>query len=220
MISVSISGSATSAVANLLASLRRPRPIVMAGAKYAQRTLRDHFLAREQQPNKQGWPKAHLWRRIATSTAVAGVTDTEAVLSIAHPAISAKVYGAEITPKRGKFLTIPAMAAAYAAGSPREGAAPGNLAFAYSLHPQGGWRPSLAVQTDVWKEVGKPRRDGTRRVKTVNRAGEIWYWLVRRAVVHGDPNALPSDDLVADTAISAALTFLNSPYGARSQVSP
>ena len=44
--------------------------------------------------------------------------------------------------------------------------------------------------------------------------------LVRRAVVHGDPNALPSDDLVADTAISAALTFLNSPYGARSQVSP
>jgi hypothetical protein len=218
MISVSISGSATSAVANLLASLRRPRPIVMAGAKYAQRTLRDHFLAREQQPNKQGWPKAHLWRRIATSTAVAGVTDTEAVLSIAHPAISAKVYGAEITPKRGKFLTIPAMAAAYAAGSPREGAAPGNLAFAYSLHPQGGWRPSLAVQTDVWKEVGKPRKDGTRRRKLVHQAGAVWYWLVRKATVPADDNALPSEAILGESVIAGMLSFLGTSAGARTQL--
>jgi hypothetical protein len=203
----------------VLANLRNPLPVLKVAANAVRRQLQDHFRGRPS--NRLGWPSHGLWRSISAATAVADVTPAEAVISVTHPAILAKVNPETvITPKRGRFLAIPAMAAAYAAGSPREGAAPANLAFVYSRHPQGGWRPSLAVQTTVTKEVGKPRRDGTRRVKTVHQAGQIWYWLVRRAVVHGDPNALPSDDLVADTAISAALTFLNSPYGARSQVSP
>jgi hypothetical protein len=203
----------------VLAGLRNPLPVLKVAANAVRRQLQDHFRARP--PNRLGWPSHGLWRSISAATAVADVTPAEAVISVTHPAILAKVNPqTTITPKRGRFLAIPAISAAYAAGSPREGGAPANLTFVYSRHPQGGWRPSLAVQTTVTKEVGKPRRDGTRRVKTVNRAGEIWYWLVRRAVVHGDPNALPSDDLVADVAISAALTFLNSPYGARSQVSP
>ena len=208
-----------SAAQRILSSLRDPLPVLKVAANAVRRQLQDHF--RDRPSNRQGWPSRHTWSDIAAATAVATVTPQAAVISIAHPAIFAKVNPTTtITPKRGRFLAIPAIAQAYAAGSPREGAAPSNLAFVYSRHPQGGWRPALAVQDTLTKEVGKPRRDGTRRVKTIHHAGQVWYWLVRRATLHADPNALPSNQLIADNAVAAALSFLQTSFGARTQVAP
>ena len=215
---LTVTGNAGPAVAALLGSLRRPEPVLQVGAQAIVRALRDHFRTRDAQPNRQGWPKTHFWRQFSRGVGVASTSNTEAVVSVAHPAIRHKIEGGTITPKRGKFLAIPAMAAAYAAGSPREGAAPDNLAFAYSQHPQGGWRPSLVVQTDVVKEVGKPRKDGTRRSKLVRQAGEIWYWLVRSATQAPDPDTLPSPELLESAARGSMLDFLMTSYGRATQL--
>lgn len=210
------SDTATPAVNALLARLRNPEPVLQRMADAGTRLLRDWFGRRP--PNRSGYPSSGFWRRVAVQTAVASVTNTEAIIGIGHPGMAQRVYGGTITPKRGKFLALPASAAAYRAGSPREGGAPANLAFAYSKHPQGGWRPSLVVQEQVEKEVGKPRKDGTRRRKVVAQAGEIWYWLVRRATQAADPDALPPSTLFSDTVRLSALQYLSTATGARSQI--
>jgi hypothetical protein len=62
---------------------------------------------------------------VRANTALTEVTEHQATVSIASPAFAQKLYGGTITPKRGKFLAIPATQEAYAAGSPREGGIPG-----------------------------------------------------------------------------------------------
>jgi hypothetical protein len=216
MIQISIEDTATPAVRDLLNQITNAKPIMQRVADAGRRTLQDWFRSRP--GNKQGWPSSGLWRNVANATNVRDVTDTEATIAVSHPAIAQRVYGGVIKPKRGRYLTIPAMAAAYAAGSPREGGGPANLAFALSRHPQGGWRPSLVVQENVMKEIGKPRKDGTRRRKMVHQAGTIWYWLVRQVNQSADPNALPPDSLLQDTKVLSITSYLSTRTGARSQL--
>jgi hypothetical protein len=214
-----VRNTASPAITAILSTLRNPRPVLEVMGNAAKRVLQDWFRAKP--TNAQGWRSSGFWAGQSRGTAVASVSDQEAVVAVSDPArpgaLAHRVTGGTITPKRGRFLAIPAMAAAYAAGSPREGGGPGNLAFVYSLSPRGGWRPSLAVQEDVWKEVGKPRKDGSRRRKLVHRAGEVWYWLVRSATQAADPNALPPEGFVLDACRIAALAFLGTSYGQRSQ---
>jgi len=208
MIAIEIQDSASPRLQAMLAALERPATALKVGAQAAANVLRAHFALRESEPNAQNWPKSHFWSRIRGATAVASVSDTEALVAVSSPAFSHKVTGGTIVPKRGKYLAIPAMAAAYAAGSPREGAAPENLAFAFSRHPQGGWRPSLVVQENVMKEVGKPRKDGTRRRRLVHQAGAIWYWLIKSATQAPDPRALPPEPEITDAVIDAMAAVL------------
>lgn len=211
--------TASPAVATLLGTLSRPRPVIEVGANAARRKLQDYFRARP--GNVQGWPSQGFWAAQARGTAVADVSDSFATIAVgdpAHPgALAHKITGGPITPKRGRFLAIPAMAAAYAAGSPREGGGPGNLAFVYAMHPKGGWRPALAVREDVFKEVGKPRKDGTRRRKLVHQVGTVWYWLVRKVVQAADQEALPPEGYLVESAQRAMLAFLGTRYGNRTQ---
>lgn len=208
--------TASPAIARLLGNLKNPRPVMEVMANAARRTVQDYFRARP--PNKLGWPSSGFWRRMAGATSVAEVTERDATIAISDPAIAQRVHGGTITPKRGRYLAIPAGAAAYAAGAPREGGGPSNLAFVYSRHPQGGWRPALAVREAVFKEVGKPRKDGTRRTKLVHQVATVWYWLVRSATQAADPEALPPPELLQASCTSSALAFLGTQYGARSQL--
>jgi len=221
LVSEIVADTATPRVSELLASLRNPRPVLQVGAQAAKNRLQDHFRFLDEQPNAMGWPSLHFWRAQARGTAVAEVTQTAATLAVsdpAHPgALAHRVTGGTVTPKRGRYLAIPASAAAYRAGSPREGGGPSNLAFVFSLHPQGGYRPSLAVQEDVWKSVGKPRKDGTLRQRLVHLVGEVWYWLVRSATHAADPDALPEPGRLATAARDAMLRWLATATGARSQ---
>lgn len=223
--------TASPAVDALLRSVRQPKPVLEVMGQAGVRTLRDWFRARPS--NNRGWRSSGFWTAQSRGTAVSSVSDQEAVVAVTDPdhpgALGLRVRGGEITPKRGRYLALPAMAAAYAAGSPREGGAPGALAFVYAQVPAGGrwpgdagaasgdWRKALAMKESVWKEVGKPRKDGTRRRKLVAKVGEVWYWLVSRVRVYRDPDAVPPESLLQDACTSAALSFLATEAGRRTQ---
>lgn len=151
-----------------------PARIMQVAGKRLEIEMRKHFMDLDKKPNKRGWPSRHFWRRISRSTALGLVTAASATVAVTDPAFQAKIHGATITPKRGKFLALPATAAAYAAGSPREGATP-NLIIDRQINPATGhWQFCLSVDN------GKA-------------APTVWYWLARRTQVPADPDALPDE---------------------------
>lgn len=183
--------------------------------KAGERALKEHFLIRDSQtPNKKGWPQAHFWNRIKDRTNLAYVTEESAGVAISDPAINQKIYGGKIKAKRGGNLALPAQAAAYAAGSPREGATPAlKFMFAYDTETQ-HWRPALfAVETGS-KQV-KDRRKGhegeMRTAPDPKQPSGIWYWLVKSVTQVADPLALPDDGTVMNHYLSPVLNdFFNS----------
>jgi hypothetical protein len=221
MISISITNNASPQIERLLTTLKNPQPVLEVMANSGRRLLQDWFRGRDGKPTKQGWPSSGLWGQIAAGTAVQDVTPNSATLAVVHPAIAQKVYGGTITPKRGKFLAIPATAAAYAAGSPSEGATP-------ELHVGMAWNETLQrwmralLASAAGKKVVADRRKGrkgqTRQVEDKKQPAGLWYWLVRSANVPADPEALPPDDLMRDATRAAALAYLATAHGARSQL--
>ncbi|HRZ83113.1 MAG TPA: hypothetical protein P5069_11680, partial [Candidatus Hydrogenedentes bacterium] len=194
-------------------------------ANAGRRLLQDWFRGRDGKPTKQNWPSSGIWGQIAAGTSVQDVTPNSATLAVAHPAIRMKVLGSAvlgpITPKRGKFLAVPASAEAYAAGSPREGATPqlevsrkwNEIAQRWMwclFAPQAGFK--------VRKDRRKGREGQMRASEDKKQPPGIWYWLVRSANVPADPDALPPDDLLRDATRASALAYLATAHGARSQL--
>lgn len=161
----------------------RATTLVRLAGKTVEKELRAHFLAHK--PNQKGWPSKGLWGDIAERTVMGKVGGGGAYasveVSISHPAFGLKLFGGTVTPKRGKYLTIPATAAAYAAGSPREGATP-ELHVASALNPQTGSLQRCLVEED----------------------GTVWYSLARKTTHAPDPAALPPEAALQD-AIDATI---------------
>jgi hypothetical protein len=157
-----------------LIACMNPARIMQVAGKRMEVEMRKHFQDLDKRPNKRGWPSRHFWRRISRSTALGLVTADSATVAVTDPAYQAKIHGATITPKRGKFLALPATAAAYAAGSPREGGAP-DLTFDRQINPATGHMQFCLS------------------VKSGNAASTVWYWLARRTQVPADPDALPDE---------------------------
>lgn len=162
-IDVSIEDAATPSLRALAAAMADRKPLHAALGKRAETDLRAHFAAREREPNRRNWPKQHLWARIRTATAMVSADSSGATVAIAHPAMAQKVYGGTITPKEGKYLTLPAIAAAYG-------------------------RSPLAVDG---LEVFWGRDGGETRPRALGKEGTVWYWLVRSVTQDPDPDALP-----------------------------
>jgi hypothetical protein len=49
------------------------------------------------------------------------------------------------------------------------------------------------LKSDITKEVGRARKDGTRRRKIINPSG-VYFRLIRSANQNPDPTVLPTDD--------------------------
>lgn len=110
------------ALAEARERLGRTRPLMGRLGKTLEGDLRGHFLARDREGNRRGWPTKHFWNReVRANTTLASFSDERATVAIASPAFRQKLYGGRIKAKRARFLAIPARAEAYAAGSPREG---------------------------------------------------------------------------------------------------
>jgi hypothetical protein len=158
----------------------RPEVLLKLAGKSVENALRDHFLSRNREPNKKGWPKRGLWGEIAEQTAMGAVNAEEVVVTVKSPALAHKIAGGTIRPGVGKkYLALPATAAAYAAGSPSEGAAP-ELKFGVAFNPE--------INRNMKAMLSK---DGN----------TVWYWLARKATHKADPDAMPSDTTLEDAAI-------------------
>ena len=149
-----------------------------AVGKAFEKTLRTHFRSLDRRPNRRGWRKSHFWEKIAADTVFAGADESKAVVAIGNSSgskFAAKVFGARIVPKSGKkFLAIPAIEACY-------GVSPSSLdknELQFRRTRKGGL-------------LGQIRADGTMQVH---------YWLVRKADVPRDPQALPKKETVLSAA--------------------
>lgn len=182
MISLSVSAGSLPPELQDLYNHTSAKTLVRLAGKTVEKALRAHFLAHK--PNKKGWPSRGLWGDIAERTAMGAVgggqTYASVEVSISHPAMNLKVHGGTVTPKRGRYLAIPATAQAYAAGSPREGAAPSNMKVVTAYNSDAGhWMKALAQDDSDSDDL--------------SRHGTIWYWLARKTKHAPDPEALPKE---------------------------
>ena len=173
-VSLSIDVDDVSPAVRRLLPCVQPETLMKIGGKRLEMEVRKHFQDLDRRPNKRGWPSRHFWRGIARSTALDLVTRQTARVAITDPAFWGKVKDTKIKPKRGRFLAIPATAAAYAAGSPREGAAPASLKLTRDINPATGRMQWCLAIVD-------------------SQAATVWYWLARQARIPKDPDALPPD---------------------------
>jgi len=166
---------------------RLARKIYAACGARLEYVVRRHFMRRNREGNKQGWPSSGFWAREgAGKTALSRVTEHSAEVVISSPAIAHKIEGGTIRPKRARLLAIPASARAYSAGSPSAGRwASGEL---FLVKPRGK-NPFLATGSG---DTITPQ-----------------YWLVPRVTHQPDPDALPDEGVIADEIEEEALNTVN-----------
>jgi len=172
-----------------------PVRILKAAGKQLETDLQDHFSARNSEPNKRGFPKRNFWAGIRRSTALASVSDSEAVVSISNPAINQKVYGGTITPKSGRALALPMNADADKAGSPR--ALPTN--FLHLIVTKSG---VYLVEREATK-IGLSRRKKGGYRPTGEMGGRFWYHLVPSVTQKKDERALPEPSYLEGSVTAA-----------------
>lgn len=180
MIAVNITDGLTphyQAVVNTLASTR---PLMARLGKTAEVILKTRFEDLNRRPNKRGFPKKNFWADVKRSTGLTNVGEREATVAISDPRFALQYYGGTVGAKRGRMLAIPMTAAAYAAGSPREGNTP-NL---FVLKSRSG-RGAFLAEAEAFAGRGTVR---------------LWYALKAKVTVPANPDALPPE-----SDISAAL---------------
>lgn len=187
---IEIRDHATYTLTKIAEGLTNRRPLNAAVGKRGEVELRAHFLARNQEPNKKGWPKQDFWNRIREATALSAVDESGATITIADPAIAQKIYGGTIKPVEGKYLALPAIAEAY-----------GRSARTFNnLEPMIRWingsRRAVALVeraaslTRDWKEKGSNLIE--KKGSLVG--GRVFYWLVLSVTQAEDPRALPESN--------------------------
>jgi hypothetical protein len=182
---VIIRDTATPMLNKLVRNIERPRELITKTAGAVRQRLRRHFSERQAEGNKRGWPHRYFWRgakgqSVYEKTEITSVSDEGATITIASPEFVHKLKGGTIKPKRGKFLAIPMNAAAYEAGSPREGGIPD----LFVARRKGS---SFAVLA---------RREGGKLVG--------YYRLLRSVTQAPDTRAMPQDGELETAAEKAA----------------
>ena len=162
------------------ADLGSSRALMAAMGKRAEKELRAHFLGKNSQPNKKGFPRSNFWsRRIRANTALNEIGADYAVVTIAAPEMAQKVFGGTITPKESKYLALPMVAEA-ANRSPR--------LFA-DLHFE-------------------PRRGGKVKGALVDASGKTIYLLATSVTQAPDPTALPAPGALEAACADEGRKFL------------
>lgn len=163
-----------------------------AAAQTAAGMVNDHFLDLNTRPNKRKWPKRNFWTAVAQTIGTNLSDAAAATISVASPAFWRRWKGGQpIEPKTRKRLAIPAIAEAYAAGTPGAGRVPVELMVIVRK------RGAVVALAEAIQRPGK--RPGT---PTVKAPGRVWYWLVKSANPGPDPLAKP-DIAAIDNACQA-----------------
>ena len=196
----------TPELTSLAATLKRPRGLLDALGKELAVQLKTHFAWRNAKKNAKGWPSKNFWAHIGNTVKVGEVTDESATVIIAHPNLAQKIYGGPITPKRAKSLAIPACAAAYKAGSPRE--LDENFLKFVPIKNRGNFVGILVTRAHtqvVWGDKG-PKKG--KRVK----GGTLWYYLLKSVTTKPDDRALPYDKDIYDRLLARAYAYVDRNY--------
>ncbi len=153
--------------------------------------LRKHFLSLP--PNQRGFPTTHFWRRAARATTFDFARDWVRV-SVKQTGVRQRFRGGHIDPIRADYLTIPAIAETY---GHRARDFSGLKVVRGSFQMYTGRMVSLALAPQDWKP---DPHDST------SSAG-VFFWLVRSVCQAPDPDVLPKDNEIRQTALQAAANF-------------
>lgn len=152
----------------------------------AANTFRQHFLAREQTPNKNHWPKLHFYSAAANSTSFQVVSDG-AVVSVQKLGIRQRLQGGEINAGvTSKWLTIPARQEAY-----------GKRAREFN-----DLRAVIFIRGQLGALVQANRTDISIGKKGVKNRGEsgggVFFWLVKKVRQEPDSTVIPDAQTLGD----------------------
>ncbi|MDD2763485.1 MAG: hypothetical protein PHE83_05865 [Opitutaceae bacterium] len=153
-------------------------------------TIREHLFGLNQtRPNALGGPRTNFYAAAARGTHFDVAADG-AQISINQVGIAQRYFGGAISPRKAKYLTIPARAEAY---GKRAGEFP-DLVVLWGRH--GPYALARAAQSAVSFRRG---RDGRYKlIKGGARGGEVLFWLVKSATQPPDETVLPSDEAMRD----------------------
>lgn len=188
-----------------LFALRDKRPLLQKAGETLARALRAHFMARDREGNKHGWPRRRFWSREGRrNTALTRCDEHEAEVTIASEAIAHKLVGGAVYPKRGRALAIPNTAQAYRAIQP---SAMDKDMLDYVPLKTGTGLVGMLIerQHDLLRRTKKGLRPGGLASR---KGGTIWFWLVAKATHRPDPNTLPPDRELENTVYAAANNYL------------
>jgi hypothetical protein len=197
------SKSASPTLAAIAEKLTHRKPLHAAMGKRVEGELRAHFLQRNEEPNKRGWPSQNFWSQVRRATAYQGADETAARVVISDPRIAQKIHGGTIRPVERKFLALAAIAEAY-------GHAPREFNFLHVVRFKGSGALALVEADRNFISVGKQRKDGSRRVKDKGQAqrGRVWFWLAKKVTQKADANALPGEQHLQDAMLDEAQQFM------------
>lgn len=196
---ISIKDSATPFVSSVMADINRGRPAKAMG-QAASTMLMTHFAnennsnaARHKTATHLGAMPTQLFAKFARATHW-DVSGNQIIISVSHPAAGQRYRGGRIKPsKNGGFLAIPINAASYGKMAREFGRVFAIERLEEDVAPDGRAGRYLVLKTDITKPVGRARKDGTRRLKTINPSG-VYYRLIRFARQDPDPSVLPTDE--------------------------
>ena len=107
----------TPKVQSMLAGLSPERRAMLMGrlGKQLETDLKAHFVARDSEGNKRGWPSMHFWsREVRAKTALQSYDASQATVGVSSPAFAHRVRGGVIRPGPGKkLLAIPTRGEVY-----------------------------------------------------------------------------------------------------------
>jgi hypothetical protein len=116
MINVTVTHNAKDArqfVVELSGSIARPKALNAALGRRLASDLKQHFLARNKEPNKMQARKTNFWSQVRRSTVLTQADDRGATVTIGDNRFRIHLKGGTITPTGGrKWLTIPLIAEA------------------------------------------------------------------------------------------------------------
>jgi len=157
-----------------------------------------HFLALPS--NKQGFTSSGFWSQAARSTNFFSDA-AAAVINVNQVGVRQRLEGGEIKPGPGKtYLTIPACSEAYAKGRSGEFA---TLKFGFALNQFGHMQAALVEAEATQVKFGPRRKDGSQKVTHgADLGGKVFYWLAHSVKQKGNPNVIPSEQEITETALS------------------
>jgi len=190
-------------------SLRNRRGLHAVLANRLADEMKDHFSAKNRQPNKLGGKKTNFWQDVADSTAVGEVTDTGASVTVAEVRFRIQLFGGTIRPTGGrKALTIPLIPEAHGLRAGNYEQETGRKLF------------TIRGKKALFERTGAPtgealtgrvrRRNGTSKsVGLISRTGvRPVFALVKSATIRKDPDALPDTTLLVTALQQEADDFI------------
>ncbi|MDR2429583.1 MAG: hypothetical protein LBD14_01550 [Puniceicoccales bacterium] len=197
---IDITDTATPKLQKLIGTLTQRQPLMERLGRAFEAQLRDHFLAKNQEPNKRGWPKQNLWARVRRATAFSSATNDTATVTITDPAFRDKIAPAGTYTKSSGLYAIPLRREA-AGITPRSKLIPGF----FMLRAHG----KLFLATREAPAAGRKRATRGKAAPQARPRLTLYYILSKTRRHSPDPTALPPREEIIETLTRRTQAYLS-----------